>query len=304
VHQHVRPGRRAAAPRARGLAGRWVLLALPHADQLRRQRAAAQRDRRSGTGLEHGALDVRFNPTSDNATGLAFATLDAQLRNTDSGKAGVACMVCHSLAETRNTPYHNWARSRSNTGYVPVPGSQSRAQMLGPAERDMFEVPEPAAPALGYSVGAGSYRLSPHAIAFPERLGPLRSPQRAAEPDSYLAGVFKRPAAAEPMNAPKHEGYRQVLATRAEFCSTCHDVTNQLTIKNVLGKWVGGFPIERTYAEWATSRYADRPGNANFDPPTSATARPATCSRTTGIPGPRRRSTRTECRCRRCRAPW
>jgi len=218
------------------------------------------------TGLEHGALDVRFNPTSDNATGLAFATLDAQLRNTDSGKAGVACMVCHSLAETRNTPYHNWARSRSNSGYVPVPGSQSRAQMLGPAERDMFEVPEPAAPALGYSVGAGSYRLSPHAIAFPERLGPLASPQRAAEPDSYLAGVFKRPAAAEPMNAPKHEGYRHVLATRAEFCSTCHDVTNQLTIKNVLGKWVGGFPIERTYAEWATSRYADRPGNANFDP--------------------------------------
>ena len=34
----------------------------------------------------------------------------------------------------------------------------------------------------------------------------------------------------------------------------------------MLGKWVGGFPIERTYAEWATSRYADRPGNANFDP--------------------------------------
>src|SRR5262249_6842362 len=65
---------------------------------------------------------------------------------------------------------------------------------------------------------------------------------------------------------PKHEGYRHVLATRAEFCSTCHDVTNTLTIKNVLGKWVGGFPIERTYAEWAGSRYADRVGNTNFDP--------------------------------------
>src|SRR4029077_14770882 len=32
------------------------------------------------------------------------------------------------------------------------------------------------------------------------------------------------------------------------------------------GRWVGGFPIERTYAEWAASRYADRPGNRNFDP--------------------------------------
>src|SRR5947208_15950877 len=68
------------------------------------------------------------------------------------------------------------------------------------------------------------------------------------------------------MPAPKHEGYRHVLSTRAEFCSTCHDVTNTLTIKNHLGKWVGGFPIERTYAEWSSSRYADRPGNRNFDP--------------------------------------
>ena len=50
------------------------------------------------------------------------------------------------------------------------------------------------------------------------------------------------------------------------MCAACHDVTNALTIKNPLGSWVGGFPIERTYAEWLSSRYADRPGNANFDP--------------------------------------
>jgi hypothetical protein len=29
---------------------------------------------------------------------------------------------------------------------------------------------------------------------------------------------------------------------------------------------VGGFPIERTYTEWSNSRYADRPGNAHYDP--------------------------------------
>jgi len=29
---------------------------------------------------------------------------------------------------------------------------------------------------------------------------------------------------------------------------------------------VGGFPIARTYPEWSASRYADRPGNRNFDP--------------------------------------
>jgi Flp pilus assembly protein TadD len=39
-----------------------------------------------------------------------------------------------------------------------------------------------------------------------------------------------------------------------------------MTIKNRLGHWVGGFPIERTYSEWSSSRYADRPGNKAFDP--------------------------------------
>jgi len=56
------------------------------------------------------------------------------------------------------------------------------------------------------------------------------------------------------------------MFTRGEMCAACHDVTNALPIKNALGKWVGGFPIERTYTEWANSRYADRPGNTYFDP--------------------------------------
>ena len=218
------------------------------------------------SGVEHGALDVNFNPTSHNGTGLAFATLDAQMRNTDSGKSGVVCMVCHSMAETRNTPYHNFGTVHSASGYTPAIGTQSRAQLVPPADRDMLQVPDQAAPSLGYSTGSGSYRLSPHAIAFPERLGPLASPGHAPERDGYLSEVFKRPSIVQPIAAPKHEGYRHVLSTRAEFCSTCHDVTNTLTIKNTLGKWVGGFPIERTYAEWASSRYADRPGNRNFEP--------------------------------------
>jgi hypothetical protein len=56
------------------------------------------------------------------------------------------------------------------------------------------------------------------------------------------------------------------MFVRAEMCAACHDVTNALPIKNPIGKWVGGFPIERTYTEWANSAYADRPGNTNFDP--------------------------------------
>ena len=220
----------------------------------------------AGTGAEHGALDGDFDPTSDNGTGLAFATVDAQLRNTSSGKSGVVCMVCHSLVETRNTPYHNSAAAAAGHGYAPALGSESRGALVAPGDRDVTRVADADAATLGYAVGGGAYRLSPHAIVFPERFGPLASPGRPAEPDGYLASVFKRPMAVEPMAAPKHDGFRHVLATRSEFCATCHDVTNPLTIRNRVGKWVGGFPIERTYAEWSSSRYADRPGNANFDP--------------------------------------
>src|SRR5215467_9322403 len=63
-----------------------------------------------------------------------------------------------------------------------------------------------------------------------------------------------------------HDGYHNVLLTRSEVCAGCHDVTNPLPVANQAGKWVGGFPIERTYTEWLNSRYADRPGNRNFDP--------------------------------------
>jgi hypothetical protein len=218
------------------------------------------------TGLEHGAVDVNFNPTSDNGTGLAFATLAAQVRNTSSGKSGVVCMVCHSLAETRNTPYHNKGTTAASSRYIPALGMQSRAQLVSPADQDIVDVADPTTSNLGYGIGGGAFRLSPHAIAFSERLGPLWSARRRPERDMYLSDVFKKPAVSQPMESPKHDGYRHVLSTRSEFCSACHDVTNLVTIKNRLGKWVGGFPIERTYAEWASSRYADRPGNVNFNP--------------------------------------
>jgi hypothetical protein len=217
------------------------------------------------SGLEHAALDINFHPTSDNGTGLAFATLDAQFRNTDSGKSGVVCMVCHSIAETRHTPYHNNEKA-AGSGYAPALGTKSRAQLVLRSEQDVVDVPDRTSANLGYSVGGGAYRLSPHAIEFPERLGPLFSPHRPEEQDKYLSGVFKAPVTAQPMDASKHEGYCQVLTTRGELCGACHDVTNPMTIKNALGRWVGGFPIERTYAEWAGSRYADRPGNAYFNP--------------------------------------
>lgn len=217
------------------------------------------------SGLEHGDLDPNFDPTSDNGTGTAFATLLSQIRNTDSGKRGVFCEVCHTYTETRYTPYHNY--DKSGTEYFPALGTDPRGSLLPPNEQDMLAEADAASPNLGYGVGAGSFRLSPHAIGRPERFGPLSANDFTALMDPYVGEVFGISFFHQQGEfSGKHDGFYQVTFERAEFCSACHDVTNSLTLKNAEGNWVGGFPIERTYTEWYHSRYADRPGNSNFDP--------------------------------------
>ncbi|MBZ5522530.1 MAG: Ig-like domain-containing protein [Acidobacteriia bacterium] len=217
----------------------------------------------SRTKRESAPGDPNFNPTADNGTGLAYATLDSQFRNTESGKSGIICAVCHTYAETRDTPYHNFLRSDSR--YTPAQGTQARSDLLAAAQQDTYGVPDPSKQNLGYSIGAGSYRLSPHAIGFPERFGPLAANPPAPSTDSYTSRIFGQNIDFQQMDPTKHKGYHQAMFVRAEMCAACHDVTNALPIKNKLGKWVGGFPIERTYTEWANSAYAERPGNPNFD---------------------------------------
>ena len=218
----------------------------------------------SNTHLESAAGDPNFNPTSDNGTGLAFAKLESQYRNTESGKSGIICAVCHTFVETRDTPFHNYERSEGQ--YNPAPGRGSRTELLAENQQDMFQLPDPTKRNLGYSIGAGSFRLSPHAIGFPERFGPLAANTPPEPIDFHNSTIFGRNMPYQSMDAAKHAGYYQAMTVRSEMCGACHDVTNALPIKNALGKWVGGFPIERTYTEWANSAYADRPGNKNFNP--------------------------------------
>jgi len=216
------------------------------------------------TGVEWGKVDPKFNPTSDNGTGFAFATLDSQFRNTEPGKTGIFCAICHSFAATRDTPFHNY--QRGGTEYFPAVGEQPRAELLPAAEQDVFGVADPTKRNLGYSIGAGAYRLSPHAIGAPERFGPLAANVPPSAVDTNTSSVFAETVPFQQMDPSKHRGFHQAMFVRSEMCAACHDVTNALPIRNTLGKWVGGFPIERTYTEWSRSRYADRPGNENFDP--------------------------------------
>jgi Bacterial Ig-like domain len=127
-------------------------------------------------------------------------------------------------------------------------------------------VADPTKRNLGYSIGAGAFRLSPHAIGTAETFGPLAAGEPPTPLDSNTSGVFGQDIPFQHMDPAKHKGYHQAMYVRSEMCAACHDVTNALPIKNQLHKWVGGFPIERTYTEWSNSRYADRPGNRNFDP--------------------------------------
>ena len=155
---------------------------------------------------------------------------------------------------------------KSGTAAAPALGTQARESLVEPAHQDIFEVPDATQINLGWGIGSGSYRLSPHAISVPERFGPLTYNDHTTQRDAYVSEVFDRDVSHQQGQFSIHKGYYHVMFERAEFCSACHDVTNPLTIKNQLGNWVGGFPIERTYTEWATSRYADRPGNPAFDP--------------------------------------
>jgi Big-like domain-containing protein len=216
------------------------------------------------THIESARVDPNFNPTADNGTGIAYATLDSQYRNTDSGKAGIFCAICHTMGATRDTPFHNYPRSGNE--YHPAVGTAPRSELLAADRLDMFQVADPSARTLGFSIGAGAFRLSPHAIGTAETFGPLAASQPPAPTDVNTSQVFGQDIPYQHMDSAKHKGYHQAMFVRSEMCATCHDVTNALPIKNPLHKWVGGFPIERTYSEWSRSRYADRPGNSNFDP--------------------------------------
>ncbi|MFZ5863708.1 MAG: hypothetical protein ACOYXR_12805 [Nitrospirota bacterium] len=214
--------------------------------------------------------------------------------NTNSGQTGIICEVCHTNVETRYTPYHNytkptWANDQAfaptptaSAEYYWAPGATARHQQLPLNKQDIVTEPDTASRNLGYALGAGAFRLSPHALNYPERFGPLTwndpcalVPSRPcvidpflaqnAVVDPYITDVFTGGASSYTAyltwaNPPgKHDTFYQVKFERSEFCAACHDVTNPLTIKNKHGFWAGGFPIERTYTEWQNSRYADRP---------------------------------------------
>ena len=233
------------------------------------------------SGQEHGAISPTYDPTAINPAAVITTTdpfsgtltaesfgerLDGTRPvNSNSGKAGIVCEVCHTNVASRNTPYHYY--TKSGTDYFPATktgGRWATVNGLTATQQDMITAPDATSGNLGYAIAAGAFRLSPHALATPERFGPLSWNNFTTTVDTYISDVFSgggvtRTYFFSQANPPgKHDTFYQVKQERSEMCAACHDVTNPATIKNDAGKWVGGFPIERTYTEFRNSRYADR----------------------------------------------
>jgi len=121
------------------------------------------------SGAEHALADPDFDPTSAGVTQYAFAT-QAGSKNSLAGKLGITCTFCHTIAETRATPFHNY--DPSGTPYTPNPGVKARAAMLPSNLAELVAVPDSASRTLGFAIGAGAYRVSPAALVTPERFGP------------------------------------------------------------------------------------------------------------------------------------
>ena len=68
-------------------------------------------------------------------------------------------------------------------------------------------------------MGAGSYRLSPHALNLPERFGPLTNHNHTTTADPYVSTVFQRYVPYQQGQFSLHQGYYHVMLERAEFCS-------------------------------------------------------------------------------------
>src|SRR5206468_3601714 len=92
--------------------------------------------------------------------------------------------------------------------------------------QDMLPVPDPTQPNLGWGVGAGSYRLSPHALNLPERFGPLTNTNHSATPDPYVSGVFKTDVPYQQGNFLIHKGYYDPLHERPKVVDSLPGYTS------------------------------------------------------------------------------
>ena len=258
------------------------------------------------SGLEHARLAADFNPTSDAGTGIAFAHVRASSSATRSrGRAGVFCAICHSIAATRDTPYHTFARAVAPRApeYVPARGTASRAQLRAGAAGHLRRArSERAEPRVWHRRRQLSSLAARH--RFPRSVRSAhRDTRTGARNDVSRRASSGRRCRTSRWTRASSTGYHDVLLTRSELCAGCHDVTNPLTIENRLGKWVGGFP-DRAHLH----RMARQPLRRSARQPelrsrtTSATARPVTCSRTTASRERRRASITAAARSRRCEA--
>ena len=152
---------------AAGIADGRLLRALPHAEQLHGQRAAAERVDR--TAVRPGVRRICIRTSIPLATQAPAWRSRRSTRSCATPSPARAASSAPSATASPRPAIRRITPSRS----ADAPKQPEYVPRSARATRDCTAVPDAAAPNLGYGIGAGSFRLSPHAIGFPERFGPL-----------------------------------------------------------------------------------------------------------------------------------
>ena len=223
------------------------------------------------TGLEHGRSSIRTStprpttaPASPSRRSTPSCATPTRARAASSAPSATAIAETprHAVSTTshdgarRGVRARRWARSRARSWCCPAPAGHLRRpdpRAAQPRLRDRRRRLPPVA-ARDRRCPSGSGRCSPRS--------------RRPAPDANTSGVFKqRDPLPSRWTSSKHDGYRQrAVRARRDVQRLPRRDQPAAPSRTSWASWVGGFPIERTYTEWVGSRYADRPGNANFDP--------------------------------------
>ena len=98
--------------------------------------------------------------------------MDAQYRNTDSGKAGIFCAICHTMGATRTLPFITPPRAPERNTFRRR-ALDLRGELLDGQPEDNLRFLTLRNEIWGTVLARARIRLSPHAIGRPELFGPL-----------------------------------------------------------------------------------------------------------------------------------
>ena len=219
------------------------------------------------TGSRTRRVDPNFNPTSDNGTG--HRVRHARERSSATPTRARPGSSAPSATAIVATPRHAvpQLREERRTPTAPALGPRRAPSCCRSSRPDIFDVADPTKPNLGYS--DRRRRLPP--VAARHRLSrALRTARRADEPPA--AEDRQHQHGVRPDRRLPADGHRRSTRASTRRCTCAPRCAPPATTSptrcrsrtSSAAGWAASPSSARTRS--GRSRYADRPGNANFDP--------------------------------------